>query len=232
LAEHHDDVVAWLDAGETFEACEEVRALVTAFASRSPADGLHPIDAAGRLAQEDVCILEPFPEGYVLTAGSVCFPSRWRLRDKLGRPLLSIHAPVPGYAETIGVPTDATLARLRVDKPVWRLNWSLLDDPTLYQPTGHGSSPSLPSGDVGRSVWLRVERQTLRRMPATQAIVFTIRTVVATLADAVGAGCERATAMATTLRTMPRAMVDYKAMGGPWLDAVLEWLDERADVDE
>jgi hypothetical protein len=227
LAAHPDEVLGWLDGAPTTEACEELLDLVARSVGADPAWTRHPIDTAGRLVQEDLCVLEPSPAGYVLTAANVCFPSRWRLADKLGHPLRSIHAPVPAFAATIGAPTDATFARLRVDKPVWRLNWSLLDDPALFQPTGRRDIPGAPE-HVGADVVLRVERQTLRRLPMTQAVVFTIRTIVATLDAAIGTDRQRATAMAATLRSMPPEMLAYKAIGGSWLEAVLRWLDARS----
>lgn len=56
-----------------------------------------PLELAGRLVQEDLIILQPSPDGYVLAAASVCFPLRWRLQQKIGHPLVEIHQPVPGY---------------------------------------------------------------------------------------------------------------------------------------
>lgn len=38
-----------------------------------------------------------------------------------------MHEPVPGYASALGTATDDLFARLRPDRPLWRLNWSLLD---------------------------------------------------------------------------------------------------------
>jgi hypothetical protein len=60
---------------------------------------LHPLELAGRLVQEDLCLMarETTREVYRLVGAAVCFPTRWRLADKLGQPLQAIHAPVPGY---------------------------------------------------------------------------------------------------------------------------------------
>lgn len=55
----------------------------------------HPLDLAARLVQEAE------RDGYVLAALSVCFPSRWRIAEKLGKPLRDIHAPVPHYDEKL-----------------------------------------------------------------------------------------------------------------------------------
>ena len=99
-----------------------------------------PLDIAGRLVQEDMCILQEVDGELRLTAGVLCFPNRWRLADKLGRPMMAIHEPVPSYAERLGKPVDRFIGMLAPDRPVWRLNWSLTNDPALFQPIGHGQS--------------------------------------------------------------------------------------------
>ena len=142
-------------------------------------DVLDPLGIAGHLVQEDLCILQQVDGELRLTAGVLCFPNRWRLSDKLGRPIMAIHEPVPSYAERLGKPVDRFIGMLAPDRPVWRLNWSLTSDPTLFQPVGHGrreTDPDITPQNAGRRIFLRVERQTLRRLPRTGAVLFTIRT--------------------------------------------------------
>lgn len=188
--------------------------------------GDHPIDAAARLVQEDLCLMTR-PEGgpWVLGAASVCFPSRWSLRSKVGRDLSAIHAPVPGYEATIGAPTAATFDRLRPERPMWRSNWTLLDDPALPQPEAAGRARRrTPPDDPGTTVWLRVERQTLRRLERSPSVLFTIRTTVTRL-DA--AGPEVHDALRVALAEVPAEVDAYKG----WQDlrpAVLRWLDRAA----
>ncbi|MFL5255151.1 MAG: heme-dependent oxidative N-demethylase subunit alpha family protein, partial [Rhodopila sp.] len=43
-----------------------------------------PLELAGRLVQEDLCLIQEGDEGPLFTAANLCFPSRWRLHDKLG----------------------------------------------------------------------------------------------------------------------------------------------------
>ena len=95
---------------------------------------LHPLDLAGRLVQEDLCLMQWQADTrvYHLVGASLCFPTRWRLADKFGQPLNTIHAPIPGYEEQLAPTMDRFFERLKVEKPVWRLNWSLMDDPTLF----------------------------------------------------------------------------------------------------
>ena len=173
LEERHAEVFAALDTAEVGAASLEVLELVLEATARDtvPPD-LHPLDAAGRLVQEDLCLLVLRDGAPHLDAASLCFPSYWRLRDKLGRPLAAVHDPVAHYADELAAKVDAFLTRLRPERPVWRRNWSIHDDPTYFLP-----DPTPPQ-DVSPpdSLWLRSERQTLRRLERTAAVLFTIRT--------------------------------------------------------
>jgi dimethylamine monooxygenase subunit A len=191
---------------------------------------LSPIDCAGRLTQEDWCVLtrpnEQAP--FALSAASLCFPNRWVLAEKLGRPISAIHEPVPQYAEQISAATDALLHRLTPDRPVWRINWSITDDARLHQPSSHGgpTASSRVVDDIGQQVFLRIERQTLVQLPKSRAVVFGIRTIVRTLDDVLRSDPTAAERMATSLRTMPDGMRAYKSLGrlGP---LVMAWLGDN-----
>jgi hypothetical protein len=192
---------------------------------------LHPLDLAGRLVQEDLCLMQFNAESklYHLVGASLCFPTRWRLADKIGKPLNLVHEPVPGYEEELASTMDRFFARLKVEKPVWRLNWGLIDDPTLFQPTGHGRegvNPDITIENAGEKLWVRMERQTLRRLPCTQDILFTIRVYVRPLHE-LATQPEHAAELASTIRTIPEPMRLYKSLP-PFQDAVLGWLDRVA----
>lgn len=193
----------------------------------------HPLELAGRLVQEDLCVMQAVPEDaedsreYRLTAAALCFPTRWNLQEKIGRPMSEIHDPVPGYREQINAPVNQFMRRLTPEKPMWRVNWSLNEDPTLFQPGGHGvleAAPNLTSENAGTEVFLRLERQTLRRLPKTGAILFTIRILQCPLAELKDS---EAYQLAQTLRHWPEDLQIYKsfAVYGP---AVLSYLDGRA----
>lgn len=127
-------------------------------------------------AQEDWCLMVR-EDDWRLRAACVCFPSRWVLAEKAGATVAEIHGPVPGYDDELRGMVEALLDRLRPERPVWRLNWNLWDDARLFQPTEDPSAGDwdLPSVDeVGERVVLRVERQTLRRLPAGD-VAFGIR---------------------------------------------------------
>ncbi len=177
LDECHDEVVAALPGTEP--AAAELLAEVAAATEPAAETGLHPIDAAGRLVAEDLCLLVPQPRagGWILGAGSVCFPSHWRLADKLGQPVAAIHAPVPHYPAELAARVDLFLDRLRVGPGVWRRNWTVHTSARLFAPTPPPPpDPPVTPADAADRLWFRSEYQTLRRLPGSDAIVFGIRT--------------------------------------------------------
>ena len=188
-----------------------------------------PLVHAGLLTQEDWCILtrQSHEDSLLLTAGILCFPNRWRLADKIGLPMLAIHDPVPQYGEEVGTPTNSLLERLKPNHPMWRMNWGIADNSALHQPTGH-FDPQAGSADldIGADVVLRIERQTLIRLPKTQAVVFGIRTIVRTLDEVLRSDPTAATRMATAIETFPDGMRAYKSLTklGP---KVSEWLRQQ-----
>jgi dimethylamine monooxygenase subunit A len=207
----HPEAVAWLPGSEPAQA-----ELATVVGAAAPT-----ITACGRAVVDDLCLLDG--QTLVLVAGAVAHPNRWRLADKLGAPLLGVHEPVPGYPGRLADQVDRVLHSLRPERAVERRSWALLDDPTLHQPVATSGVPSRfdPAG-----LWLRVERQALRRLPSTGAVVFAIRTrqwVVESLAD----HPDQAAGLAASLRSTPDDLAFYKGVSAI-RPALLAWLDEAS----
>jgi len=193
---------------------------------------LHPLDLAGLMVQEDLCLMRRRDDGHILIAASLCFPTRWKLMDKLGHPLDAIHGPVPGFAATLGRPVERFFDRLAPDKGVWRANWSLADDPALFQPAGHfrgEHNAAITPGNAGAMLWLRVERQTLTRLPQSGDVLFTIRILQEPLGAAMSKPA-RAARLAELLRSMPVELKRYKSLL-PFETALLGYLDAAARVE-
>jgi len=134
---------------------------------------LHPIEQAGRAVQEDLCLLRRKAEGWHLDASSLCFPTRWHLLDKVGQHIALVHGPVRGYDPRITTKVDQLFDRL-TDRPVWRRNWFLMTDTTLFQPDRPATETIIGADRVLDDLYIRSERQTLRRV-INDWIVFTIR---------------------------------------------------------
>ncbi|MDE3107160.1 MAG: DUF3445 domain-containing protein [Acidobacteriota bacterium] len=213
LRERYDDVVATLPGSEE-AAAELVRELTANLESYHPTRSRaisdeHPIVAASRLVQEDLCLLER-RDAWRLSAACVCFPSRWSLASKLGATLDEIHGPVPGYDDALAGPTNAFFDRLGAERSYWRLNWTLLDSPVLHQPRGARRPPSGALSDW----FFRVERQTLRRLARSGAVVFTIRTCVAPATTLVREHPDFGEHLWRALASAPPAVQDYKGWRG------------------
>ena len=163
---------------------------------------------------------------YRLAAAVLCFPTRWRLADKLGRPMGPIHAPVPGYAARIGAAVDRVMQGLAPGRPVWRQNWSLLDSPALYQPERLALTEPLTEDDVGTRMWLRSERQTLTRLPLSGDVLFTIGIRQCTL-EALSREPGSAQRLLEQLRSLPQALREYKGLAASGT-LIERWLERRA----
>jgi dimethylamine monooxygenase subunit A len=139
-----------------------------------PLDGL-PLRVAGRLVQEDLCLLDRPAGGaeHVLIGALLCFPSNWTLSEKLGRPLSRIHLPVEPYDATLARRVQRLFDHLRPECPLMRANLLLYRDPALHKPRPESDRQGAKP-EVARFV--RVERQVLLRLPATRAVVFSIHT--------------------------------------------------------
>ena len=140
-----------------------------------------PLLTIGRLVQEDVCILQDTGgDEHVLTGAILCFPASWTLSEKIGRPLTRIHRPVDSYGDEVASRVQRMFDRMRPETPLWRANALIYDHPRLFSPKREASGDRHMSGD-GR--YLRSERQTLRKLPGSRAVVFTIHTVLVALDD-------------------------------------------------
>ena len=213
LVEARDEVLAALPGSE--EACREAAEAVT---------GAAALEEAAISVQEDLCVLLNRDGHWRLVAGVVCFPSMWRLRDKIGLPLAAVHGPVPAYASELADRVDRFLDRLRVDRPVRRRNWFIHHSPELHQPEPP-PSPADPV-PVPDGLWLRSERQTLRRLERTGAILFTIRTQQVQLGALAGRP-DVAREMAMAIDAWSDELIAYRA-AQPWRADVVRWLRKVA----
>ncbi|MDQ0511905.1 heme-dependent oxidative N-demethylase family protein [Ancylobacter amanitiformis] len=136
-----------------------------------------PLALAGQIVTDDLLILTPSPAGYRLVAAVLCFPSSWSLAERFGQTLDGLHESVPGYQSKLARVMNRIFDNLKVDQPVWRVNWSIYPDAQLHHP----ESKERPRhwfedpANLAPEAFVRVERQTLRRMPESGDMLFTVR---------------------------------------------------------
>lgn len=114
---------------------------------------------------EDVAVVQVTPEREYLAAGHICLPSSWRLEDKIGRPFIEVHRPVPGM-QFQGM--DALVRSLASRGPYERYAWGVTNFDVLDQRADvHAEVQPQP-------LYVRVERQTLHPLPECSAWLFLI----------------------------------------------------------
>lgn len=147
---------------------------------------------------------------FTVAGGCVCFPSAWRLTDKLGQTVDQVHQPVPELNSALGPQIDRLLARLRPGKCLVRSNWGVCRLPELNQHPER-NLPSIQLPVRPDEAWLRREDQCLFALPRTGGIVFGIRVTHTSWPD-VCSNRPAARSVARSLRTMPHDMLDYKRL--------------------
>lgn len=176
-----------------------------------------PLLRAGSLIQDDLVILRKKPEGWTIIAAHLAFPSSWSLAEKFMRPMAQVHSHVPGFEG--GTRNDTIINRvfdnLQPDLPAERFNWSINWRYALYHPVS--IRPSTDPASVGidpRSAFVRVERQTLRKLPVSGDIVFTIRIYLDPVAlfEHHADGARMAEGLAAQLEAMSDEQIDYKGL--------------------
>ena len=152
---------------------------------------LHPLEAAARLIPEDLLLLAPRSRDnakdgsdkdsafldWVLVAAALRFPAHWRLADKMGKALAGIHEPVPHYGEILETPMDRFFTRMAVGPISHRWNWTIVTSTALFTPDRIHDAP-IAVGDGISRLQVRMESQTLRKLPKSGHILFTIRTYI------------------------------------------------------
>lgn len=129
---------------------------------------------AAMLVQEDLVLMRKGKAGWRLAAASVCFPSSWVLAEKFSKPMHEIHAPVPDFGEGTRNATliERIFDNLQTEHPAERFNWSVYTDAELFHDSRAGERFVQNNTD---QAFLRVEHQTLTKLPVSGDILFTIR---------------------------------------------------------
>ncbi len=175
-----------------------------------------PLELAARLVQDDLVLMRNVDGEHKLVAAALCFPSSWSLAEKFGHAMADIHGPVPGFGR--GGRTAAMIERifsnLKPGHPVERFNWSLYDAPDLYYPERSHAKAGLFAPDGSPNIWLRVERQTLRKLPESGDVLFTIKICVDPIATLQNHpdGPKLAASLHSQIEALNPAQIEYKGI--------------------
>ena len=167
-----DTVFRAMDMAEA--ACIELRNIICSEGGYPISADEAPLLGAAVHVQEDLCVLQKQGDEHILTAAVMCFPSSWDVRQKIGRSIASIHEPVPQFSD-VSHTVERMLSAIRVEQPLGRANFLIYTDPELHQPRGEGIDKPIAPNALR---YIRVERQTFRRLPDSLAVIFAIHTYV------------------------------------------------------
>ena len=186
-----------------------------------PLTGDHPLALLARMTQEDWCILWKPEDGdeHVLIGAALLFPSRWSLAEKMGKPLIAIHDRVPQYDDKLAPRVQRFFDAIQPGRALVRANWLVHTTPELHQPLTEAAKAKRDR-EPRDTHYLRVERQTLIRLPHSGAVVFGIKTVVTATSDL--APDQRA-GLLKALEETPDEIADYHG-GVPYHRAAIEAL--------
>jgi len=188
-----------------------------------------PLKSASMMVQEDLVLMIPDEEKYFLGAASLCAPSNWSLKEKFNDSLIDLHKYVPSYEKKIGNRVNNIFNKLPNDRIFQRFNWSIYEDASLFQPVKSKSlverSKTITDKNAGDRLFIRVERQTIRRLPKTQAIAFTIRVHVDPLSS-IEEDLLLIKGLKKTLKNLSQGMKKYKSVDQ--IEApLISWLDKK-----
>ncbi|RYP72109.1 hypothetical protein DL771_004440 [Monosporascus sp. 5C6A] len=194
-----------------------------------------PMQMCARLVQDDLAIMVERPDGqYYLLAGAIVLPGFWRMEDKYGMPLSEIHTSghVPQFREKLEKGMTNFFRRLRPEEMVARHNYFIQVDEDLGWSWSIGPEDSPDAGwntaEKNRAIehhFFRSERQTLRRLPKSGGVVFTIRTYFHPITEVAGEDYVPGR-LASAIRSWGEDVSRYKGKE-KYGEVLLEYLDKK-----
>lgn len=175
-AAHRADV--WAETPGSLSGQAEVLALVEAATPVEARPDLPPLYAAARAVADDLCLMEKTGGEWRLTALSLSAGTFFTAHDVIGKALSELHAPVPGFEHRFLARVTRIFDALAADTILERRNWTVMVGDDLFAPNGatiRGRIAGVAPEAAGEALFVRVERQTIRRLPRTGGVVFTIR---------------------------------------------------------
>jgi hypothetical protein len=187
-----------------------------------------PLDYIARQAQGDFVVMDQRAGDLWIEAGMVTAQADWSLDFDMGMTFKEWHGPVP-LAHEMNVFDRALkyLLNLRLGQPVRRPNWTMTIHPRLdtspeNYPHWGPDRGTVTAQNAGDLVNLRVELQSLWRLPRSNAVLFGIRCYLISVRE-LATIPKWARRVHRVLKDLHPALVEYKGLSR-YRDAVVEWL--------
>jgi hypothetical protein len=213
---------------EVFASClpddvlAEAADLVTAHLPPVEDEWPTALESAAARVSDDLCLLQRGADGlWRLEAASLVAPTFWLLSDKAGKPLGGLHDPVPGANPDLVSRISRMFDALRPGQVLERFNWTVQAGPDRFTPSAaplKALAAATPEEGALDVLHLRVERQTISKLPRSGLLLFTIRIAVDPLAAALSSP-ENVAAFRTAWEGTDPSLAAYK--GWPAYDRLV-----------
>ncbi|EUC15397.1 heme-dependent oxidative N-demethylase family protein [Paraburkholderia hospita] len=187
-----------------------------------------PFEYITRQAQGDFVLIDQRDDNLFMDGGMVTTQADWSLDFDLGMNFVEWHGPVP-LAHQAGIFERALkfLLRMQLGAPVRRLNWTMTVNPRLdtspesYPEWGPDRASVTPQ-NIGDKLHLRVELQTLFRLPRSNAILFGVRCYLIALGDLARVP-KWGKRLHRVLSSLPPELAEYKGITR-YRQTAIDWL--------
>lgn len=211
MRDHRSEVYGAREGSD--RAAQELASAVHALAGQGEGDWASALEAAASTVSDDLCVLMKDGEGlWRLGAASLCAPTFWRLDEKLGEPLGGLHAPVPGANPGMVGRIHRMFDAIQPGQVLERFNWTVQPGMARFTPSQapfREIAAGMPAEGALDALWLRVERQTISKLPDSGAVVFTIRVAIDPLRAALF-DAEHVEAFSAAWDGIDPVLADYK----------------------
>ncbi|MDP2246543.1 MAG: DUF3445 domain-containing protein [Nitrosomonadales bacterium] len=194
---------------------------------------LDPFEYMSRQVQGDFVLLDQRNGTLYADAGFITSQADWSLAFDVGMAWHEWHGPVPQVTK-LGVMDRALkyLMNIQLGSPVRRLNWTMTINPRLdtspeNYPLWGGDRNTVTPENVGDLVHLRVELQTLFRLPRSNGLLFSIRCYLISM-DELVTYPRWAKRFHRILKSLHPDLVEYKGLT-KFRDHTLQWLSRFDD---
>jgi hypothetical protein len=200
---------------------------------------IEPLLQLSSLIEEDFMLIQDVEGAPRITAASNAYSSSGRLVASVGRDIDWAHRPVPDLTRKLGPRIERVLNSVHPATPCERFNWQLTPMATVFFPHDdphaanaaamHDICETLRENPdrAGDLLWIRVERQTLSRLPDSGAVAFSLHTYSDPLSS-LRADVESVRAMLALLQAYSEERWKYSEMDIV-REPVIRWLESAAN---
>ena len=202
-------------------------------------DAEEPLLQLSRLIEEDFILVQQGAAAPCISAASNVYSSSGRIVSSLGNSIEAAHQGVPGLNEKLAPRINRVLDSDQTDTPCERFNWQLTAIATLFFPPDNPHAANAEAMrsiaqrlhrnplEAGKLLWIRVERQTLSRLPDSNAVAFSLHTYSHPL-DCIKRDAGSARAMLALMRAYSPQRLQYAEMDAV-REPIIAWLEHAAN---